>query len=955
MEEKKRLVLVEELFHAALALDPSLRTAFLDSSCASDRNLRSEVQNLISMHEKPGDFLNSPAYEGGLLGEPQASSLTGKSLGHYEILDCIGTGGMGKVYRARDTHLDRSVAIKVLHSEAVANRERKRRFVQEAKSASALNHPGIVTIHDISQSEGVDFIAMEYITGKTLNQLIRRKGLPFGEVLKYAVQIADALAAAHTAGIVHRDLKPANIMVTEKGLVKVLDFGLAKLTEPAPVDESGTTQTLEPVTEEGTILGTVAYMSPEQARGEELDARTDLFSFGVVLYEMATGQQAFTGSTSAVVFTAILTKAPISPVRLNPEVPDELERIINKALEKDRDFRFQSASEMRVDLQRLMRDSDSGCVAVTITPETATKARSFRRLVGRRILIVVAALVLVTALGTLLYRRLMPPPPRPFESMEMTRLTDSGKASMAAISPDGKYVVHAVTDNGKSSLWLRHVVTGSNVQILPPAEGNFNDVTFSRDGNSLYYVFNTGKPRQSLCKMPVLGGNSRKLIESPDGTTSGHLSPDEKRLILTRSKGGESVLLTVNIDGSGERQLATRNFPELIRGASLSPDGKTLSCSIVSFSGGFSMGLEAIPAESGPARRFGSRTWFDLSPGVWLPNSRGIINHACERSGTSQIWYISYPEGDVRRITNDLNSYSSLSLNMDASALVAVQGETIAQIWVVPVGDPTRARQISKGRQDGVSGLVWTSDDNIIFGAPDGRQNPQLWIMATDSTPPRQLTAEGRLTATPAVCGDKRHLVYLSYLAGTPHIWRSNPDGSDARQLTNGAGEFQPSCSPDGAWLTYGTSDPKGVGIWRMPIDGGNPIRIWERYGSGQISPDGKWVLIRELMSGFQKPMIIPATGGQPVKTFDMDPELGLPQGWTADSRALLYAKTSSGVWNIWQRSLDGGKAKQLTKFKNDQFPQLGGVAMSRDGKKLAVVRAYTTTDVVLIKDLNAR
>ena len=511
MEEKKRLVLGRKFYAVARAY-PNRRAAFLDISCASDTGLRSEVLNLISMHEEPGDFLNSPAYEGSLLGEPQESSLTGKSLGHYKILDCIGTGGMGKVYRAPNTHLDRSVAIKVLHSGAVANLERKRRFVKEAKSASALNHPGIVTIHDISQSEAIDFIAMEYITGKTLNQLIRRKGLPLGEVLKYSVQIADALAAAHTAGIVHRDLKPANIMVTEKGLVKLLDFGLAKLTEPAPVDTSGTTQALESLTEEGTILGTIAYMSPEQTRGEELDARTDLFSFGAVLYEMATGKQAFPGSTSAVIFNAILTKAPISPVHLNPEVSDELERIINKALEKDHELRFQSASEMSIDLQRLKRDSDSGRIAATGTPHTTTKARNLRGLVRRRILIVVAALVLLTALAAILYWRLMPLPPRRFERMEISQLT-TGKASIAAISPDGKYVVHAVTDNGKSSLWLRHVVTGSNVQILPPAEGNFVYVTFSRDGNSLYYVLNTGKPRQSLYMMPVLGGNSRKLIE----------------------------------------------------------------------------------------------------------------------------------------------------------------------------------------------------------------------------------------------------------------------------------------------------------------------------------------------------------------------------------------------------------------------------------------------------------
>jgi eukaryotic-like serine/threonine-protein kinase len=519
---------------------------------------------------------------------------------------------------------------------------------------------------------------------------------------------------------------------------------------------------------------------------------------------------------------------------------------------------------------------------------------------------------------------------------------------MAAISPDGKYVVHAITDMGKSSLWLRHAATGSNVQILPPAEGNFGAMKFSRDGNSLYYEFYTGKPPVSLYKMPVLGGNSTKLIELAGNVTSGNLSPDEKRLVLTRNKGPESVLLTVNIDGSDERQLVTRKFPEVVAGASLSPDGKTFSCLVISYRGGFSYSLEALPAEGGPARRLGSRTWPSISPGVWLPNSRGLINIAGDQLDASQIWFISYPEGEARRITNDLNRYSGLSLNGDASALVSVQGESTSHIWVVPVGDPTRARQITKGRQNGVGGLAWTSDDKIIYGA-----SAQLWITATDGTPPRQLTAEVKIIGTPDVCGDNRHLVYLSYRAGTPHIWRSNLDGNDWQQLTNGAGEFQPSCSPDGSWLTYGTMDPKGAGIWRMPIDGGNPIRIWEKYGRGQISPDGKWILIQDFSSGMNaKYLIIPATGGQPVKTFDRDPELGLPVGWAADSRALLYVKTGSDVSNIWQKSLDNGEAKQLTRFDSQQ---IGWLAMSRDGKKLAVVRGSSTSDVVLIKDLNAR
>ena len=280
-----------------------------------------------------------------------------------------------------------------------------------------------------------------------------------------------------------------------------------------------------------------------------------------------------------------------------------------------------------------------------------------------------------------------------------------------------------------------------------------------------------------------------------------------------------------------------------------------------------------------------------------------------------------------------------------------MQQETSTRVWVVPVGNPTSALQITKGRVDGRNGLAWTTDGKIIFDAPDSGQNVQLWITATDGSSPRQLTAEGWLNATPAVCGDGQHLVYISYRAGTPHIWQSNLDGSDAKQLTNGEGEFMPSCSADGAWLTYGTSDPHDEGVWRMPIEGDKPVQIWEQYGTSSISPDGKQVLIQR-RSNLELCHIIPAGGGMPVKKITRDPELGLPERWTADGRALLYLKTKHGVTNVWEKPLDLGEGRQLTKFESDQ---IGHVAMSRDGKQLAVARGSTTHDVILIKDLNIR
>jgi len=293
--------------------------------------------------------------------------MTGRRLGHFEILEQLGSGGMGEVYKARDLELERLVALKVLPASATENPDRKRRFGFEARAASALNHPNIITIYEIASVEGCAFIAMELVEGKTLEQMLRDGMLPVENVVQYAVQVADALAAAHAGQIVHRDLKPGNVMVTARGMVKVLDFGVAKLNDFGQSDPDGQMETMTAHTQHGAIVGTLAYMSPEQARGKELDARTDIFSFGALLYEMATGRQAFSGNTSAEIFEAILNRAPVAPMRLNPDIPTKLEDVINKALEKDRNLRYQHAADLRSDLQRLKRDTESGHTAVGTT------------------------------------------------------------------------------------------------------------------------------------------------------------------------------------------------------------------------------------------------------------------------------------------------------------------------------------------------------------------------------------------------------------------------------------------------------------------------------------------------------------------------------------------------------------------------------------------------------------
>jgi eukaryotic-like serine/threonine-protein kinase len=598
------------------------------------------------------------------------SSLIGQTVSHYRILEKLGGGGMGVVYKAEDTRLGRFVALKFLPQELARNRPALERFRREAKAASALNHSNICTIYDIGEQEGRAFIAMEFLDGVTLRHRIAGRPLETEILLFLAIEIADALDTAHGANIIHRDIKPANIFVTERGHAKILDFGLAKITgkniaEPAKMTTATVDESDGLLTSPGAAIGTIAYMSPEQVRAKELDARTDLFSFGAVLYEMVTGTSPFRGESTGVIFECILNRAPVPPVRLNPDLPVELERIINKCLEKDRNLRYQHASDIRTDLQRLKRDADSSRVSaaadVSEVGSSAAKnawAASWARLWPVFLLVAVIGVGGIVVDMFMVSKKLGHHAETTFNEMRIAPVTFIGNIVQAAISVDGKWIAYTSHQNGKTSIWVRQVQTGSNVQALPPTPNAIIGPTFSPDGNYLYYVSNTMSesgyfgPEQSvgiLYQVPVLGGTPRQVIRGVDSPIS--FAPDGMHFVFVRQSSLQHTtsLVLENVEGSDERTLVTRTFPRLFtgQGAAWSPDGKRIAVRASESLEAQNMYVETVDVNSGRESRLGIGSYPGPGRIAWLQNSSGIIllSSASGPSLNAQLWQVSYPDG----------------------------------------------------------------------------------------------------------------------------------------------------------------------------------------------------------------------------------------------------------------------------------------------------------------------
>ena len=996
---------VKELFHAALEREPKFRADFLVRACGADPALRAEVESLISSHEEEGSFIDSPAYQAvaETLAADGAELKPGARLAQYEVLSLLGAGGMGQVYLAQDTRLGRKVALKLLPASFTQKPDRLRRFEQEARSASSLNHPNIITIHEIGRLDSLHFIATEFIEGETLRQYLRRAQPDMDETLRIAVQIADALAAAHKAGIVHRDIKPENVMLRPDGYVKVLDFGLAKLAAPqAARDSDPEAPTLARVqTNPGVVMGTINYMSPEQARGLEVDARTDIWSLGVVLYECATGHEPFAGATQSDTLAQILQTEPPPLAQHAPDVPAELERIVAKALRKDREERYQTVKDMLLDLKNLKQELEFAAklersVAPGLRPAnapggereaqqtadagartdesrraaTTTGVRPREHTRGRRRLALVAlaalGLSLVGALALYKFasvrRRAMH-----FQTVRLTRLTNSGKAIHTAISPDGRYFVYVLSDAGRQSLWLRQVSAANDTQIVPPeANAGYFGVTFSRDGNDLYYAIKRNDPG-TLYRLPVLGGTPVKLLQGIDSPVS--FSPDGKRFAFVRGgypHPGESGIFIANADGTGERALVVRKPPDafapiFFTGPSWSPDGELVACAMQTI--GVGARVLAVRVADGGEQVLTPQTWWYVGRVEWLADMSGLVMIAQnQESNGPQIWSLAYPDGAAHRVTNDLNFYRALSMTADGSKLATIQAGSIYSLWLAPAGDAARAVELPTGNigalASGDDNVAWTPDGRIVYATKTSANGlPEIWITDAAGGNRKQLT-NGGVNRSPAVSPDGRYVVFVSNRTGKRNLWRMDVDGNNQTRLTDGLADFSPVVSPDGQWVVYTSLSGGRLTLWRVALAGGPPVEIKDTGASvPAVSPDGK--LIAYLYAdGPQTPdappsklAVVPFAGGEPVKTFDLPAANGIiwtTLRWAQDGRALLYTVNKGNVTNIWSQPLDGGPPRQVTDFKDNLMATF---AWSPDGKQLVCSRGTPLRDAVLVSD----
>lgn len=866
--------------------------------------------------------------------------MIGKDLGPYQILAKLGEGGMGDVYRAKDTRLERDVAIKVLPEGRTGDADAEARFEREARAVAALNHPNICAIYDVGRHDTHSFLVMELLEGATL----QGRTFEWPELLDHAIALADALDAAHARGILHRDLKPANIFLTSRGSIKLLDFGLAKAFDSAqagaldPVDD--VTRAADGRTGIGTSVGTVGYMSPEQLRAEPIDARSDLFSFGVVLYEMAAGQRAFSGSTMAVVSAAILTQQPAALRSVRADVPGELDTLISRLLQKDRDLRIQSAADVRAELKRIKRLVEGGSSSVA---SVAAVPSPNRRSVPVAAALVVGAAILAIGLWVA-FKPGAAPPSADLTKLEITPLTFAGNARDGALSPDGKFVAYVRLEGASSSVWVRQLATQSDVQIVAPVAGrSFVGLSVTPDGNYVDFVVSSSR---DLWRVPFLGGTPRKIASDVWSATG--WSADGKHFAFIRADGtgAQDWVIIADPDGANERVLTTRRAPQRflsdsrsdspVARPSWSADDKTLLVLGMSPTGPGAevvQELVVLEAATGTTRQAVPMPGAWALEAAWVDATHALVNLS-DGAHEPQLSLCDLKTGSMAPMTQNLASFRGVSLTLDRRAAVSTRFDRRSGIWVGSASGGAAAEVASESPAvrgnvivDNQGGLIYamtTAVGSGVYARAARESQPRL---VADDASPIAMTRDGRVVIVRRGNG----------------LMRVNVDGSGLAALVDGNQATMAVLTPDDTTVLFISTKSGIQSLWAAPLAGGPGREIAHRFAvRPAISPDGRRVLFQGQNASNQFATV---RCDLPDCTNQVDVPV-VSGTWTPDGRSIAFLDPGDPS-NIFVQPIEGGASRRLTQFTEKEILDF---AWSPDGKRLAITRGTTLADMVLIR-----
>ena len=951
----ERMQQIEVIFHDACDVTPDERAAFVAQACAGNEELRHEVELLLDADEQAATLIEAPAYQmaAHLFAESQPPLSAGQSISHYQIISLLGKGGMGEVYQARDIKLDRTVALKILPADVATDAERMRRFVSEAKAASALNHPHVATIYEISEADNLSFFAMEYVEGQTLAAKINGAPLAINEVVEIGSQIADALDEAHSHGITHRDIKPANIMLTMRGQVKVLDFGLAKIMRTAerPVNSNISTM---PKTEPGVVMGTMPYMSPEQALGREVDHRSDIFSLGVVLYEMATSRLPFGGSGTGETLDRILHAQPEPIAHFNYDAPAELERIVCNCLKKEPERRYQSARELLIDLKNLKRESDLTTHPTVKAENLPSKIKHHKMRVVFALLTLVVVITAVAYLSSLIRQKfpVSPPPNRP-----LAQLTEGGGLqSWPSWSPDGRYIAYSSDRSGNFDIWVQQIGGGDPIQVTKSPAHDWQP-DWSPDGTSI--VFRSERDGGGLYIVPALGGNERKI------SSFGYYprwSPDGSRILfgdfVSDDWFKQRKAYVVALDGEPPREVQPEFFSRFVflLGVAWHPDGQRISVRGRDKSG---PGFWTIPLTGGTAvksemtaeaeKQLNEADVF-LLQFQWAPSGR-YLYFVGQSKDTRNLWRVTVDPQSLRwvtgpeRLTTDVGVGAGMALSPNGKKLAYSTRPVNSRVWSLPFDAAT-------GKIGGAGQPVTDVGMNAVANdlSRDGRKlsfwvsrgwKYERWVKLLDDGHQQLLAVEDNFVHFSGYWSrDGTHLVALRYR--TPKSVGAasrNEDadtslviypagGGDEQVLTSPMPSFNIICwdwSADGQWV-LGSACPLNPGrsvIRLLPIaaaphaetqarvvTSSDEYTLWQTY----FSPNERWISFIAVKHGdanISTVYVVPAAGGEWTritegKNWDDKPR------WAPDGKTIYFLSNRTGFYNVWGIRFDPVAGKPL-------------------------------------------